>query len=129
MRERPIIFPETEPERMERRVVELLSDFGEAHDVHVPCKRQLARHLVQNMPPKPPVRVVLTVWDWIDPVQPASVYNTEHGVAYSMGDLHSGTVFRAAVELSDEDVDTIRAAAAKGHQPLFRLMLEDDYDA
>ena len=38
---------------------------AEAHDVHVPCKRQLARHLVQNMPPKPPVRVVLAVWDWV----------------------------------------------------------------
>ena len=79
----------------------------------------------EGPPQKPPVRVALAVWDWIDPARPASVYSTEDGVEYGIGDMHSGTVFRGSLELSAEDADTIRAAAAKGHQPLFRLMLED----
>lgn len=69
------------------------------------------------------IKVQLVFQDWQDS-DGDSVYNTEDGVDLSMGDLHSGTVFEAAIKLDDDDLCRLSEAFEKGYRPVFYLHVQ-----
>jgi hypothetical protein len=65
----------------------------------------------------------LVMEDWRQVGTPHSIYNTEIGVALSLGDMHSGTTFEAVVELPPGVQAEIEAAwRDHGAYPVLRLM-------
>jgi len=71
--------------------------------------------------------VKLVFEDWRKRGTVGSIYQTEEGVELSMRNFHSGTVFRAALHLSDKDDDTELAEAIKaGYEPVFMLVSEEE---
>jgi hypothetical protein len=69
------------------------------------------------------MRVKLVFDDWRDAATGRSVYTSMEGVALSMGDFHSGTVFDAEIELDSEQEQDLRASLAQGYRPVFWLGL------
>lgn len=70
------------------------------------------------------VKIVFEDWRKHGVLQ--SIYNTEEGLRLSTGQLHSGTTFRALVELpfDPEQEREIEDALAEGYCPVFRVIQE-----
>ncbi len=51
-----------------------------------------------------------------------SVYNADAGIALSLGDFHSGTIFSAEIELTAEQEDELRANLENGYEPVFYMV-------
>ena len=63
------------------------------------------------------MKVSLVFDDWQD--NRKSIYATEKGVALSMGAFHSGSTFKADIELDDEDAAELLDAMQEGFVPVF----------
>ena len=50
-----------------------------------------------------------------------SIYNTEEGIALSLGDFHSGSVFEAEIKLDDYQAAELANAIQDGYQPVFTV--------
>lgn len=69
------------------------------------------------------VRVRLVFEDWQQGGM--SVYHREEGVRLSMGDLHSGSTFRAEIELGPDAAEDLVEALQDGYTPVFYVILEE----
>ena len=65
------------------------------------------------------MKLVFSDWRRWNGSRDVSVYNTEEGVDLSMGALHSGSTFRAVIELDDDDAATLASAMNTGARPVF----------
>jgi hypothetical protein len=67
------------------------------------------------------VKLVFDDWRrWVpDGSKDESIYNTEEGMELSTGSLHSGSTFKAVVELSDDDAARLSSAMSTGIKPVF----------
>lgn len=54
-----------------------------------------------------------------------SVYNKDEYEWLFTGDLHRGVVFKAIMELGEEEVDRIKRAEKEGIKPVFDLVIQD----
>jgi hypothetical protein len=54
-----------------------------------------------------------------------SVYNKDEYEWLFTGDLHRGVVFKATMELGEEEVDRIKRAEKEGIKPVFDLVIQD----
>ena len=52
-----------------------------------------------------------------------SVYQTEYGVALTVGPFHSGSTFKADIELAEEDAAELLDAMRDGFVPVFECRL------
>lgn len=71
------------------------------------------------------MRAKLVFDDWRKLGDPNSIYSTELGAELSAGDLHSGTVFEAELEVDPGvEQEIIKALDRHGAYPVFRVLLE-----
>lgn len=56
-----------------------------------------------------------------------SVYNTEEAYELSLGNFHSGTTFKATIDLDKWEEKEIKEAIKSGYTPTF-LVVEDNDD-
>jgi hypothetical protein len=72
------------------------------------------------------MKVKLVFQDWIDPRDKTLSNGQEHAVynKFTLGNLHSGTIFNADIELDIQDVETILEAITYGLRPSF-YVIED----
>lgn len=66
------------------------------------------------------MKISLIFYDWIEKETGESVYCTERGVELSLGDLHSGTMFSAEIELENYQGE-FEKGVKSGLVPLFIL--------
>jgi len=58
-----------------------------------------------------------------------SIYQTEDGVQLTTGDFHSGSTFKADIDvLNEENEEEIKAAMQSGYEPVFYALLSDEVD-
>ena len=69
------------------------------------------------------MKIELVFDDWRVRKSWRSIYSTERGVELSSGDLHSGSTFRAEIELDAENEADLREAIANGAVPVFWVEL------
>ena len=69
------------------------------------------------------VKVSLVFDDWRNSAQ-ESVYQTEQGIELSMRDFHSGTTFKASIELDAQQAAELKDAMKKGFTPVFCVFPE-----
>ena len=69
-----------------------------------------------------PVRLVFDDWRIFNKNKIESVYCTEKGVELSMGDFHSGTIFKGTITLNEDYDEDLAMAMEQGYQPCFYLI-------
>ena len=64
------------------------------------------------------ITVNLVFDDWRNSAQ-ESVYQTKQGIELSMADFHSGTAFKASIELDAQQAAELQNAMERGFTPVF----------
>lgn len=67
------------------------------------------------------VEIKLSFLDWKQ--NSKSVYQTGKGLKLSAGALHSGSTFRGAIELDDDDAEDLALALKAGCEHVFRVWI------
>lgn len=70
------------------------------------------------------MKVRLVFDDWR--VAGKSIYNTEDGIALSMGQLHSGSTFTGTIDVDPGEDKELQQALDMGFQPVFYLIGDDN---
>src|SRR3990167_8166591 len=69
------------------------------------------------------MKIKLSFLDWKK--KGKSIYTTEEGVELSMGIFHSGSTFKATIELEDDTAIELLEALKDGYQPCWWMSLDD----